>query len=158
MRAPVNSDAASIHRLIAECPPLDLNSLYAYLLLTEHHSHTCIAAGSGEFLDGFISAYFVPERPDVLFVWQVAVHPRARGRALARRMLDALLRRPATADARYLETTVGQDNQASRKTFSSIAHSLSAPLIELPLFEPTLFGEQNHESEPLLRIGPFRAT
>lgn len=158
MRPPDNGDAASIHRLISECPPLDLNSVYAYLLLTEHHSSTCIVAGAGENLNGFISAYFIPERPDTLFVWQVAVHPRARGQALARRMLEALLRRPALGAAQYLETTVGLENDASRRTFAALADGLSAPLRELPLFEPTLFGEQSHESEPLLRIGPFRVS
>ncbi len=29
-------DGAVIHRLVADCPPLDLNTVYAYLLLCEH--------------------------------------------------------------------------------------------------------------------------
>ena len=75
MRPPSRKDGAALHRLISECPPLDLNSLYAYLLLAEHFSDTCVLAESaGGRIDGFISAYVLPDRPDVLFVWQVAVH------------------------------------------------------------------------------------
>ena len=60
------------------------STLYAYLLLAEHFSDTCVLAESaGGRIDGFISAYVLPDRPDVLFVWQVAVHARARGHRLA---------------------------------------------------------------------------
>src|SRR3546814_7464641 len=91
---PHKTDASGIHRLISECPPLDLNSVYTYLLLSEHFSRTCIVAGRGDTLDGFVSAYLPPERPGTLFVWQVAVHARARGQGLARFMLTELLQRP----------------------------------------------------------------
>ena len=113
MRLPDRKDGAAIHRLISECPPLDLNSLYAYLLLCEHFSDTSVIAESaGGRIDGFISAYVIPTRPDVLFVWQVAVHARARGHRLARAMLRELLQRKGLAHVRHLETTVGPDNQA----------------------------------------------
>src|SRR3546814_10843028 len=39
-RMPHKTDASGIHRLISECPPLDLNSVYTYLLLSEHFSRT----------------------------------------------------------------------------------------------------------------------
>src|SRR5690606_39264906 len=76
-RQPRRTDGAALHRLVSECPPLDVNSLYAYLLLCEHFSATCVVAESaGGLIDGFISAYVPPTRPDVIFVWQVAVHAR----------------------------------------------------------------------------------
>jgi len=156
MRPPRKTDAADIHRLIADCPPLDLNSVYTYLLLSEHFSGTCVLAGSGDAIEGFISGYVPPGRPDVLFVWQVAVDARARGKRLARRMLHALLRRPALSGIRYVETTVGPANLASRGVFAGLAQDLGAPLREQILFPPCLFGAQHHEDEPLLRIGPFR--
>ena len=34
----------AIHRLVAACKPLDLNSRYAYLLLCEHFARTCVIA------------------------------------------------------------------------------------------------------------------
>jgi len=156
LRPPRRNDGAAIHRLIGECPPLDLNSLYAYLLLCEHHAATCIVAESeGGHIDGFISAYPVPQRPDVLFVWQVAVHGRARGHRLARRMLGELLRRPALEHIRHLETTVGPDNQASRRTFAGLAREAGAHVAEAPLFDRQAFGGADHDDEMLLKIGPF---
>jgi L-2,4-diaminobutyric acid acetyltransferase len=152
---PRTTDAAAIHRLISECPPLDLNSVYTYLLLSEHFSQTCIVAGRGDTIDGFVSAYRPPDRANTLFVWQVAVHERARGLGLARLMLNDLLQRPVCACVHYIETTVGPDNTASRGMFAGLARQMAAPVHEEPCFRPELFGAASHEDEPLLRIGPF---
>jgi L-2,4-diaminobutyric acid acetyltransferase len=155
LRAPKPDDAAAIHQLIVECPPLDLNSLYAYLLLTEHFSRTCVLAGRGDDVLGFISGYRPPDRDDVLFVWQVAVHPSARGEGLARRMLCELLARPALAGVCFLETTVSPDNLASRRLFAGVAKACGAAVTEHALFSRQLFGGADHQDEPLLRIGPL---
>ena len=155
LRQPHASDGPRIHRLIAQCPPLDLNSLYCYLLLAEHFSGSCVLAEGQGGLDGFISAYVPPAKPDVLFVWQVAVHERARGKGLARQMLMQILQRPALNRVRFIETTVGPSNKASRRVFSSIAEALGAPLIESGLFDQSVFAGQGHDDEPLIRIGPF---
>lgn len=155
-RAPRLADGAVIHRLVADCPPLDLNTVYAYLLLCQHFPATCVVAESpGGVIDGFVSAYVPPGRADRLFIWQVAVHTRARGQGLARRMLHALLRRPELADIRHLETTVGPDNHASRRTFISLAADLGAHVAEQPFFGRQLFGQADHDDEMLLSIGPF---
>ncbi|ALM83765.1 diaminobutyrate acetyltransferase [Bordetella sp. N] len=157
LRRPRPADGAALHRLIAECPPLDLNSVYAYLLLCEHFPDTCVVAESaGGSIDGFISAYIPPASPDTLFIWQVAVHERARGHGLAGAMLRHLLGRPGLVHIRQLETTVGPDNQPSRRTFSGLASSLGAHIAEQPLFGKQLFGHgDDHDDEMLLRIGPF---
>ncbi|OZI30256.1 diaminobutyrate acetyltransferase [Bordetella genomosp. 10] len=157
LRRPRPVDGAVIHRLIAECPPLDLNSVYAYLLLCEHFPDTCVVAESGGGnIDGFVSAYIPPTSPDTLFIWQVAVHERARGHGLAGAMLRHLLGRPGLAHIRQLETTVGPDNQPSRRTFTGLASGLGAHVAEQPLFGKQLFGHDgDHDDEMLLRIGPF---
>lgn len=153
--APVVADGAAIHALIAASPPLDLNSVYAYLLLCEHFSATSVVARQGADIDGFVSAYLPPGREDTIFIWQVAVHERARGQGLARKMLAHLLARPAMKWVRYLETTIGPDNHASRRTFAALGEALGAPCTERPLFDVALFGGASHEDERLLRYGPF---
>jgi L-2,4-diaminobutyric acid acetyltransferase len=156
LRQPRLSDGAAIHRLITECPPLDVNSVYAYLLLCEHFRDTCVVAESaGGSIDGFISAYVPPAAQEHLFIWQVAVHTRARGRRLARTMLHHLLARPALAHLRHIETTVGPDNHASRSTFTGLAADLGAHIAEQPFFGKQLFGGAAHDDEMLLKIGPF---
>lgn len=158
LREPMKEDGYAIHQLIEQCPPLDLNSVYTYLLLSEHFSGTCVVAQSAQGLDGFVSAYFHPERPDVLFIWQVAVHSRARGRGLGQRMLSHLLARPDMAAVRRLETTVGPDNRASRGMFASLAARLGATVSERAMFEADLFGPGSHEDERLLQIEPITLT
>jgi len=155
LRIPQNADASAIHQLIRQCPPLDLNSVYAYLLLTEHHGRTCIVAELGDQIVGFVSAYIPPEKPDVLFVWQVAVHECARGQGLGNKMLSALLARVSDKNIRFVETTVGPSNAASRRMFTRLANDLDSAISESILFEPELFGSDEHEEECLLRIGPI---
>jgi L-2,4-diaminobutyric acid acetyltransferase len=149
-------EGADIHRLVAECRPLDLNSAYLYLLLAHHFADTCIVARSGERAVGFVSAYQPPGRADTLFVWQVAVAPEMRGRGLAGRMLRALLRRDALRAVTRLETTVSPGNAASRMMFRKLADYLGAPLAERALFQAEHFGPTAHEDERLVAIGPFR--
>ena len=157
LRAIRKTDGRAVHRLVAQCPPLDLNSLYAYLLLSEHHADTCVLAEDGaRNVVGFVSAYIPPRHPDVLFVWQVAVHPSARGCGLGRRMLRHVLGRAASSAVRYIETTVGPGNAASRSVFAGLARQLHADCSENALFELELFGPAGHEEERLLRIGPFQ--
>ena len=157
LRAIRKTDGRAIHRLVGQCPPLDLNSLYAYLLLSEHYADTCVLAeDSASNVVGFVSAYIPPRHPDVLFVWQVAVHLRARGCGLGRRMLWHVLQHVAPEAIRYIETTVGPDNAASRGMFAGVARQLHADCSETALFESALFGQTGHETERLLRIGPFQ--
>lgn len=155
LRPPCRADGPALHALVARCPPLDLNSVYLYLLLTEHFSRTCIVAEDDRGVLGMVSAYSPPGRDDVLFVWQVAVDLRARGLGLGLRMLRQLLQRPGACPVRWVETTVGPGNQASRRLFARLADQMGAPVQESALFESALFGAGAHEAEPLLRIGPL---
>lgn len=146
-----------MHRLVCDCPPLDVNSLYVYLLLCEHFSRTCIVSEDDHGLNGMVTGYVPPGRPDVLFIWQVAVAARMRGQGLGQRMLHGLCARPGLEAIRYIETTVSPGNQASRRMFASLARSLDAECVERLLFDAPLFGPGGHDAEPLLRIGPFGA-
>lgn len=149
---------ASIHRLVTECKPLDVNSRYAYLILCEHFFDTCVIAESASALVGFVSAYHPPRHTDTIFVWQVAVSPNMRGRNVAGRMLRELLARSSARACRYLETTVSPSNTASRRLFLGLARELAAPVQETLLFGEREFGEERHEREMLIRIGPFPGT
>lgn len=156
LRQPQKQDAYVIHQLIAQCPPLDLNSIYTYLLLAEHHASTCVVAelGGGQ-MAGFVSAYVHPDQADTLFIWQVAVSVDARGCGLGQRMIQHLLQRARPQSIRYLETTVGPANIASRRMFATVAESACAAVKESALFDQALFGPDGHEDERLIRIGPL---
>lgn len=153
--APTVAHGAEIHRLVRQCPPLDLNSAYAYLLLCEHFAATCVRAAAAGRTVGFVSAYRPPQRHDVLFVWQVAVAASMRGRKLAGAMLRELLRRDAVRSCRFLEATVSPSNVPSRRLFHALARELGAPVAERLLFREQDFDGIDHEQETLIRIGPF---
>jgi L-2,4-diaminobutyric acid acetyltransferase len=155
LREPCIADGAALFRLVRACPPLDLNSLYAYLLLCAHQARTCVLAEGSTGIAGFVSAYRLPDRPDVAFVWQVAVAPDARGQGLALHMLEHLLARPALAGCRRLETTVTPSNAASRRVFAMLAASLGAQIEERTFFSREDFQDPHHEPEMLIGIGPW---
>lgn len=155
LRRPTAADGPALHSLVAACPPLDLNSAYAYLLICQDFASTSIVATAPDgSLAGAVTGYRPPHRPDALFIWQVAVHPDWRGCRLARRMLDAILDRECNQDAIWLETTVSPDNTASRALFASLARSRGLGHAEAPLFGEDLLGP-DHEPEWLHRIGPM---
>ncbi|MDZ8117654.1 diaminobutyrate acetyltransferase [Pontiella agarivorans] len=152
---PVSTDGYALHRLVAACPPLDPNSAYCNLLQCSHFNETAICAKEQGNLVGFISGYLIPDRPDTLFVWQVAVAESARGQGLAGRMLIALLERPACRNVRFLETTITPSNGASQAVFTKLAAVLEVPVNVSAGFDRNTHFEGAHESEELWRIGPI---
>jgi len=153
LRRPEFRDGFPIHQLIQQSPPLDLNSVYNYHLLTHHFADTCVVAEAAGSVVGFLSAYLIPGRPDTLFVWQVVVDASQRGLGLAGKMLDALLQRPACSGVHYLEATVNPSNGASRRLFERQAQSIGSTLQEHLFLAAEEFGPgAGHESEILLRI------
>src|SRR5690606_5727254 len=101
----------AVAKLVERCPPLDRNSVYCNLLQCHHFAATSVAAGgTGGDLVCFVSAYLPPERPATLFIWQVAVDPRARQPGLAHNVLRELLGRARCLGVTVVETTVTGSN------------------------------------------------
>jgi L-2,4-diaminobutyric acid acetyltransferase len=152
IRKPLASDGYEIHQLIANSPPLDLNSIYSYYLLSDHFSDSCVVAENQGRVVGFISAYRIPQRPDTLFVWQVVVNRALRGKRIAWRMLESLLQY-LHGEIRQVEATVNPSNAASRGLFERLAAEQGTTLQEETFLEATAFGPGGeHESEILLRV------
>ena len=93
-RRPRKTDGAAVWALIKEIEALDDNSMYCNLLQCSHFAGTCALAEQGGAPVGWISGYTPPDAPDTLFIWQVAVHPKARGQGVAKRLVRELLKRP----------------------------------------------------------------
>jgi L-2,4-diaminobutyric acid acetyltransferase len=155
-RSPSTADGPTVAQLVADCPPLDTNSVYCNLLQCTHFADTCIAAEHRGSMVGWISAYRPPVSTDRLFIWQVAVHASARGQQLAARMLDALLARPACEGVTGLITTITADNQASWALFASFARRHGAVLSSTPCFDQQQHFAGQHDSETLVSIAPLR--
>ena len=155
LRTPVKDDGYRLHQLVAQCPPLDPNSIYCNLLQCSHFAETGVAAEMNGELVGFISGYIPPSQPDTIFVWQVAVHEKGRGQGLAKRMLKEIVARDACKQVTHMETTITEDNEASWALFRSFARDMDAEVKYHEHFEKELHFGGQHDSEFLLRIGPF---
>jgi L-2,4-diaminobutyric acid acetyltransferase len=157
LRRPSAGDGAQLWRLVGSIGALERNSAYAYLLLCTHFADTCLVAEIEGELVGFVLAYRPPTEPDTVFVWQVGVGATARGRGLARRLLDALIERPACRGVRTLCATVSPDNAPSQALFRSFARARGIACADEPGFAAASFPEP-HPDETLLRIGPLKGS
>lgn len=157
-RNPTVDDGLRVWELIAACPPLDQNSIYCNHLQCSHFADTCMLAEQGGDAVGWVSAYRPPARPSTLFIWQIAVHPKARGEGLGRELIEALLESDACAGVRRIETTITAANDLSWALFKATAQSLGAPLRREPWFDRDAHFDGRHDTEHLVRIGPFDAS
>lgn len=155
LRVPVLEDGMAVFRLIQRCPPLDTNSSYCNFLQCGHFFNTSVAAHLEGSLVGFTSGYIVPERPDTLFIWQVAIDQPARGLGLSSQMLKHILHRPECGGISFIETTITQDNKPSWGLFKSLAKKLGANIQSATWLDKQVHFDNQHDSELLVRIGPF---
>ncbi|MBB3064765.1 diaminobutyrate acetyltransferase [Limibacillus halophilus] len=155
LRSPTAGDGAAVNDLIERCAPLDENSIYCNLLQCSHFNETCVLAEAEDKVLGFVSGYLLPRDDETLFIWQVAVDKRARGRKLAQSMILELLHRPACLNVSGLQTTITPTNKASQALFSTLAEQLDAPVEQRILFDRERHFGGDQQSEVLWDIGPF---
>ena len=155
IEVPTVADGAAMWRLVEDLDHLEGNSLYTYLLLARDFAPACRVAWMGDRVVGLVTGYRPPHAPDTYFVWQVGVHPDARRRGLASRLIGSVLDAPGNPP-RWLEATVTPDNAASRRLFRGIAEQRGVECRIEPGFLAEHFGGETHEPEERFRIGPFR--
>ena len=155
LRAPIAKDGHAVSELIAQCPPLDTNSMYCNLLQCTHFSSTSVAAFKQGELVGFISGYLTPEQPECLFIWQVAVGEYARGLGLATHMLKHILARPHCRNASYVETSITETNQGSWALFKGLARKFDTKIDTSVMFDKEHHFQGKNDTESLVRIGPL---
>ncbi|OMF22593.1 diaminobutyrate acetyltransferase [Paenibacillus sp. FSL H8-0548] len=157
LRAPDTSDGSVVWQLIRDAGSLDLNSPYSYIMLCDIFRDTCAVACSGTDIQGFMSGYRCPDKEDTLFVWQVAVSEKFRGRGIAKAMLQELLNRKGNEHIRYVEATIAPENIPSRRLFTGLAAEHGTECKVAEHYGKHLFPVgMNHEPELLFRIGPLR--
>ena len=148
-----------MRHLVADTEVLDLNSTYTYLLMATDFAETTVVADRDGDLCGLVTGYHPPGRPEVLFVWQVAVARAAQGTGLAGTMLAHLVHRVRSHRRGHpviVEATVSPENSASRALFGAFARRHGVPLVERPCFTADqLDVDGDHDDEPILRIGPI---
>ncbi|MFX4287063.1 diaminobutyrate acetyltransferase [Janibacter sp. G349] len=153
LRPPTVQDGGAMWRVARDSQTLDLNSSYAYLLWARDFAATSVVAERDGAVVGFVSGYLRPDSPETLMVWQVAVDADQRGHGLAGRMLDHLAEH--VPGVTMLETTITDDNGASRALFARFARTRDAQHEETDLFVKAHFPDEGHDPEVLHRIGPF---
>lgn len=154
LRTPLATDGDALKGLLATTPVLDGNSVQCTLLQCGHFAKTSVAAFLHGRLVGFVSAYYPPNEPRTLFVWQVVVMQKLRDLGLGKKMLHWLIAQPACEQALRLVTAIGIKNSLSWSMFDGFARDIGA--LPIKSFVTPLNPKQNREpDEYLLRISPL---
>ncbi len=153
-RHPLASDGDALNALLATTPVLDGNSVQCTLLQCSHFAQTSVAAFFHGQLVGFVSAYYPPNEPNTLFVWQVVVAQDLRDLGLGKKMLHWLIAQPGCEQAIHLVTAIGIKNSISWSMFDSFARDIGALPIKsfVTSIKPS---PDDKQSEYLLRISPL---
>ena len=153
---PSKEDGWAVSRLVSACPPLDTNSVYCNLLQCHHFADTSVAVKLEDKLVGFVSGYLVPNKPDTLFIWQVAVSEAVRGHGVASQMIEHILARQHCQCVRFIETTITEANRASWALFRRVADYYASALSSEVLFDQDKHFSGQSDSEVLVKIGPLK--
>lgn len=154
LRTPLTTDGDALKCLLATTPVLDGNSVQCTLLQCGHFAKTSVAAFLHGRLVGFVSAYYPPNEPRTLFVWQVVVTQKLRDLGLGKKMLHWLVAQPACEQALRLVTAIGIKNSVSWSMFDGFARDIGA--LPIKSFVTPLTPKHNYEpDEYLLRISPL---
>lgn len=155
LRAPSAADGARIWELVKDTGVLDLNSAYAYMMVARNFAGTSIVAEAEGEIAGAITGHVLPEKPDTLFIWQVATNANFRGMGVASTMLHGIVDAPACQGVRFMETTISPSNEASQALFRRFADDRAADVDVTTGFSEDMFPVDGHEPEDLYRIGAF---
>ena len=156
LRTPALEDGAAVWELIGNCEPLDENSMYCNFLQCDHFAETCVVAELDGRTVGWVSGYIVPNEPEALFIWQVAVDEAARGLGLGKAMLRHLVDRKVCAGITQLKTTITRDNRASWALFSALAEERDARLGHEAHLKHDEHFDGKHPTEYLVTIAELR--
>ena len=155
IKNPDSDNGYQISELIKNSPPLDLNSTYLYFIQSHYFNKTCaIAVNEIDRVIGFVSGFQDPRKKDTLFIWQVAISKDARGNGLASKLIHFILQEHP--HMQFIETTITKDNTSSISLFNKISQELNTNIIEEPFLDKTKHFLNQHDSENLFRIGPFK--
>lgn len=154
-RTPSIEDGAEIWKMVDETAALDDNSAYAYFMACRNFAATSVVAEAGDDLAGMVTAYPLPDDPQVLFVWQVNVRDKYQGQGISVRMLKEIMKREDCQSVRWIETTVAPGNEASEAMFRRIAADLNADINVKEVYGDELFPDGEHKVERLFVIGPI---
>lgn len=150
-RVPTAADGQRMWEIARDSGVLDLNSSYAYVLWGAEFADSSVVVESEGRVVGFVTGFLRQSEPDTIFVWQVGVDADQRGKGLAARMLHAIMDRLTDRGVVRLRTTISPDNEASQRTFGSVARDRGMTFGRENYLAAELLGE-GHEPEDLYTI------
>jgi L-2,4-diaminobutyric acid acetyltransferase len=153
-RPPTPEDAVTVWRMVVDEPMLDDNSSYYYTLWFRDFAETSMVAAVGDEIVGFLTGYRRPDERDTFFIWQAAVRPDNGISGLGIDILVNAIEVQLAAGAKYVETSVSEQNKAITMLLHMVARKYDADTHTELLFRAEDLPGGDHD-EVLYRIGPL---
>ncbi len=123
-------DSAAVLKLIEKCRPyVAPYNVYAYWILENYYSSTCIVAEENNNIIGFVSGMPSLDKGSI-FIWQICVHSDYRGKGISVLLLDTLIKKAKELEFKKIELSISDSNDISQSLFKSYANRNNFDLIE----------------------------
>jgi L-2,4-diaminobutyric acid acetyltransferase len=122
-------DASSVYKVVKNCIPLDLNSVYSYSLLGLFFHDTCFVAVLNNSIIGFVSGFITPTCKSY-FLWQIGVLPEYRNSKIALLLLENILKTAKKNLCKKIKLTIDPKNIKSKNLFQKFVEINDLLLIE----------------------------
>lgn len=150
IRNVTEADSMVLWELASKCRPLDLHTPYTYWVLCHYFSKQCFILEEEASPIGFISSVTTK---DCVFVWQIGILEEYRKRKLSRLLLQAVFSF-AKGEGMKLQTSISQENNASKAAFNGFCHSNNLSLYQIGELNLKTNDGTFSESETLYEISP----
>lgn len=157
-RRPVPEDAEEMERICKATGVLEVNSRYSFLMMIKYFGHlSCIIAedllpnGKASVIGYLMGFPHLPGSMNTGFVWQYGVDKAYRGLSLGPRLLVLFAEGLARHGVEFIEATIVQNNEPSKRAWQRFSRDLGAPCAASvdPAFAPRYFATRE-EGEQLL--------
>lgn len=123
-------DSAAVLKLIEKCGPyVAPYNVYAYWILENYYSSTCIVAEDNNNIIGFVSGMPSIDKGSI-FIWQICVHSDYRGKGISVLLLDSLIKKAKELGFKKIELSISNSNVISQSLFKSYANRNNFDFIE----------------------------
>lgn len=125
------NDVESVRKFVDECKPLELHTPFTYWMLFNYFSNLCLLTLEDEKIVGFISGIKSSSHEQVVYLWQIGVSKRHRGKKYSSTLLDNFFKSALDLNCNKIQVSIGPNNLASYQAFQKYSKKCSYNICEI---------------------------
>jgi L-2,4-diaminobutyric acid acetyltransferase len=110
-------DFLKVYDFVSNCKPLENYSEHFYKIMLRYFGNSCFIAEFNSKIVGFIMGFNSQVEKDKLFIWQIGVFSKYRGKEVGNKLLDKIEKTAIEFGCKIIELTVDPENGPSIRFF-----------------------------------------